>query len=511
MRVDLEEGQEVVWKPIHRRQAELLSATEDEIFFGGAKGGAKSEAVLIKPLKQVHLDRYKALILRQTFPEVQELIDRSHRYYPRLAQRPVWNGSLKRWTFPNPDTPLGTGGAIVQFGHCKTVEEVKLYHGGEWATIGYDEVADLADERVWIELIAENRCPNPKVRRQMIGTGNPGRPGHPWCKRRFIDKCGKRGERIYTYTLTLPSGELVERTRRFIPSKVTDNPIYANDPVYMAALVSLPQTLRRQLLEGDWDAGFGMALEELDEHVHFVPRFTIPPHWTQFGAFDWGYQHPWVFGHYAVDEDGTIFKLDTIRGRGMSDRRIHERIANRIPVAELSYVVAGHDCWAEHKARGDETTPSTAERFSQFDPPILMTKANIGRPAGLKNFREQVAWKEIESGGADGEPNVYWMETEGNHKAFESCASMVIDPDDPEDALKMNADPMTGEGGDDDYDETRYALASRPRRAMPTWQQADIRAWSKSVLTYEMEVGRRHRSKIEVRPRRSNLLSMDGY
>jgi len=511
LQIKLEEGQRLIWKPISRRQVELLGAVEDEVFFGGAKGGAKSESILIKPLKQTHLERYKALILRQTFPEVQELIDRSHRYYSDIASKPSWNGSLKRWTFPNPNNFTGAGGAIVQFGHCKTVEEVKLYHGGEWATIGYDELADVKEERVWVELIAENRCPNPLVRRQMIGTGNPGRPGHPWCKRRFIDKCGKRGENIYVHEITLPNGEVVTRTRRFIPSKVTDNPIYANDPVYMAALMSLPKVLRDQLLHGDWDAGFGLALEELDEHVHIVPAFNVPRTWTQFGAFDWGYQHPWVFGHYAVDEDGRVFKVNTIRGRWMSDRRIHERITSKVEVDRLAYVVAGHDCWAEHKARSDETTPSTAERFGQADPPITLSKANIARAAGLRNFREQVSWKEIESGGADGEPNFFWMDTDANRASFEAIASMVVDPDDPEDALEVDADPMTGEGGDDDYDETRYGLASRPRRAQPTWQEQDVRAFSKAVLKYEMEK-RRGGGPIKIRRRRrAGLVSMDGY
>ncbi|MDH3291556.1 MAG: hypothetical protein OEO20_11495 [Gemmatimonadota bacterium] len=508
MKIRLEEGQRLLWKPISKRQVELLRSTEDEVFFGGAKGGAKSEAVLMKPLKQVHLERFKALILRQTFPEVQELIDRSHRYYTDMAERPVWNGSLKRWTFPNPNTTFGTGGGIIQFGHCKTKEEVKLYHGGEWAQINYDEVADVKDEAVWIELIAENRCPNPLVRRQMIGTGNPGKPGHPWCKRRFIDRCGKQGQTIYRYDLKLPNGDVVQRTRRFIPSRVTDNPIYANDPVYMAALMSLPEVLRRQLLFGDWDAGFGLALEELDEMVHIIPSFKVPASWTQFGALDWGYQHPWVFGHYASDEDGRLYKLNTIRGRWMSDRLIAERINDKVPVQELSYIVAGHDCWAEVKARSDDITPSTAERFQAAG--IILSHANISRAPGLRNFREQVAWKGIDSGGTDGEPNFFWMDTPTNRKAFEACASMVVDPDDAEDALGVDANPMTGEGGDDDYDETRYALASRPRRAQPTWQEGDVRAFSKAVLEYEMELGRRHRSRVTVR-RRGAYVSLDGY
>lgn len=479
-----------LWEPNSQPQYDFCNAIEDELFYGGSKGGAKSDAILFKSLRQIHLASYKALILRQSFPEVQELIDRSHRIFPLMSEKPKWNGELKRWQFP----VHGSGPAIIKFGHCKSVDEVKQFHGQEWPYIGFDEAADVEDENVWINLLAEIRCPNPNVKRQGAATGNPGRPGHGWCKRRWIDKCGKSGQRIYRYHLTLPSGEVVYRTRRFIPAKVTDNPVYANDPVYMANLLSLPEILRRQLLYGDWDAGFGLALDELDEAIHFVPSFNPPAHWRCFGSFDWGYSHPWVFGWYCLNEDGLIFKQGTLRGRLMSDRRIIERIKHHVPWERLKYIVAGHDVRSVYKARRDDRTPSTAETFAKDG--LFLTNANIARHGGLKNFREQLAWKGIEAGNVDGEPNFYWMDTPENHKAFERIQMITIDPDDAEDALKVNADPVTGEGGDDDFDETRYALASRPIRSMPTWQDVDIRAFSKSVLQHEMETGRRHRSKV---------------
>jgi hypothetical protein len=478
--------EKIVWAPLSKPQTDFCKATETEVLFGGAKGCAKSDAILFAALSQIHLDRYKALILRQTFPEVQELIDRSQRSFPEMANPPKWAGDLKRWTFP--------GGGILQFGYCKTKDEVQRYHGQEWAYIGFDEVGDVPDERVWVMLMAENRCPNPEVIRMMRGTANPGKPGHPWVKRRFIDKCGKLGEKIYRFRYEMPGGLVATMSRRFIPARVTDNPIYANDAVYMANLFSLPEMIRRQLLYGDWDAGFGMALDELSEDVHLVQEFEIPPHWTQFGSFDWGFAHPWVFGHYAVNEDGVIFKIATYTGRLMSDRLIGEQIKNYVDVNRLEYIVAGHDCWAHHGARRDDTTPSTHERFSEQG--IYLTRASVARYAGLRNFREQVAYKGRLSGGEDGEPNFYILQTPGNMKCFESLQNMIVNPDDPEDALKINADPITGEGGDDHYDETRYALASRPTRPKSTWQDQEVRAFSRETLLFEMEKSRRHRSPL---------------
>ena len=258
----------------------------------------------------------------------------------------------------------------------------------------------------------------------MRGTANPGKPGHPWVKRRFIDKCGKLGEKIYRFRYEMPGGLVATMSRRFIPARVTDNPIYANDAVYMANLFSLPEMIRRQLLYGDWDAGFGMALDELSEDVHLVQQFEIPGHWTEFGAFDWGFAHPWVFGHYAINEDGVVFKINTYTGRLMSDRLIGEQIKNYVDVNRLDYIVAGHDCWAHHGARRDDTTPSTHERFAEVG--IYLTRASVARYAGLRNFREQVAWKGRLSGGEDGEPNFYILDTPGNMKCFENLQNMIV-------------------------------------------------------------------------------------
>lgn len=481
--VALDPEVDILWRPFPGMQTRALQAHEFEVLVGGSKGPGKSDVILAGSLRQVERTAYKALILRQSFPELQELIDRSHRIFPYLPERPSWRGSpLYRWAFPS--------GAVIDFGYCSRPEDVQRYHGKEYARIGFDELGDVADERVWTLLMAECRCPDPAVRRQMIASANPGKPGHPWIKRRFVDPCGKRGERVYEETFVNPfTGESFVLTRRYIPGRVTDNPVYANDPLYMSQLLSLPEVLRRQLLFGDWDAGFGLALDELDESVHMVAPFDVPKHWTLFGSFDWGYQHPWVFGVYAANEDGTIYKLDTVHGRHMRDDEIIDRIKHKVQRwKDLRYVVAGHDCWADYKAHGD-SGPSTEGRFSQAGIPL--TKAAINRPQGLNTMRHYFAWRGRGPEGQDDDPACYLLDTPGNRWCFAQLQGMVVDPDDPEDALKVNADPMTGEGGDDGYDETRYALASRPPRAPSSWSTEQVKAWAPATLKYEYETHRR--------------------
>jgi len=275
-------------------QQRALQATTDELFVGGAKGPGKSDVIVVKATWQVNKEAYKALILRETYPELQELMDRSHRLYPRLPTPPAWSGELRRWIWPNR--------TIVKFGYCSRREDVQAYQGGEWALIGFDELGNHKDPRTWIDLLGENRCPNPEVLTQAVGSGNPGFAGHMWTKRRFVDTCGKNGERVHFEPVELPDGRILHLSRAFVPGRVWDNPVYANSAAYMGRLASLPEVLRRQRLFGDYDAGTGAALDELDESVHICRPFPIPAHWPMYGAFDWGYAHWWVLVVCAVTE-----------------------------------------------------------------------------------------------------------------------------------------------------------------------------------------------------------------
>ena len=65
----------------------------------------------------------------------------------------------------------------------------------------------------------------------MGSTTNPGGPGHDSYKQRFLTDC--------------------EAPRRFIPSKISDNPSL-NEAQYRASLMHLDPVTRERLMEGDW-------------------------------------------------------------------------------------------------------------------------------------------------------------------------------------------------------------------------------------------------------------------
>ena len=432
----------ILWAPHPNMQTELLEATEFECFAGGAAGPGKSDALLVAGLLYTHISTYRALILRASFPELRELMDRAHEIFPSLGA--VWTESEKRWTFPS--------GATYEFGYCSTFADVQRYRGQEYGFIGFDEIGDLAEMRTWTFLMTRCRSKDLRVRPRMRCTANPGGIAHPWLRKRYIDPCGKNGERVYTDPKT-------GLTRRFIPGRVLENPtLLANNPQYIAQLRAQPEMIRRQLEEGDWDAGTGAALDELSEDKHIVPWFEVPDHWkrTIWGAFDWGFRHPFAFGVFCTDEDGGVWLLDSVHGRQLLDLEIVDRIKESLEPEGLvpRISVAGHDAWHDIKAR-TERGPTTAETFAKHGVPLV--KAEISRVAGLKNVRNYLAWRSRE----DETPRFRMRDTPGNRKVFETMENMVVDPDNMEDVLKVDAD-SDGEGGDDAFDAIRYGLMRRP-------------------------------------------------
>ena len=90
----------VIWQP-QPKQAAWMARPEYESLYGGAAGGGKSEAAVMEATRQVHIPYYKALILRKTYPELAELIDKTLNYYPRSFPGCRYNASTHTWTFPS--------------------------------------------------------------------------------------------------------------------------------------------------------------------------------------------------------------------------------------------------------------------------------------------------------------------------------------------------------------------------------------------------------------------------
>lgn len=82
---NLKNDKNIIWTP-QPKQAVFQSRPEYEALYGGAAGGGKSDALLTEALRQVHIGHYRGLILRKTYPQLSELIDRSRELYTKAYQ-----------------------------------------------------------------------------------------------------------------------------------------------------------------------------------------------------------------------------------------------------------------------------------------------------------------------------------------------------------------------------------------------------------------------------------------
>lgn len=308
---DIYQGRKAVWVP-QPRQAVFMARGEDEVLFGGAAGGGKSDVLVAEALRQVHIKHYKGLILRKTFPQLGELIDKTLNLYPQIFPKAKYNSTTHTWRFPS--------GAKIIFGSLPHSKDKYNYQGQAYDFIGFDELTQFTYDE-YIYLISRNRPNGPDTRVYMRATANPGGIGHGWVKDRFITAAPPMTTVWEEAKAKLPNGEerILKRSRIFVPSLLTDNEaLIRNDPGYMARLASLPEAQRKALLYGDWDSFSGQVFTEWRNNpdhyadhrwTHVIDEFEPPAWWSYYRSMDWGYRKPFSIGWWAVDNDGVAYRI----------------------------------------------------------------------------------------------------------------------------------------------------------------------------------------------------------
>ena len=299
----------VVWQP-QPKQISFLERSEYEVLYGGAAGGGKSDAAVMIPLLQVHIPHFKALILRKTYPQLSELIEKSLIYYKRAFPKAKYNSTEHRWRFPS--------GASVTFGSMQNLQARENYRGKQFDVIIFDELTHFTWEE-YSFMFSRNRPSGEGTRCYIRATTNPGGVGHVWVKDRFITAAPPMTRITGTLTVPNENGGVreVKRSRIFVPAKVFDNQaLLKNDPNYVANLAMLPEAERQAQLEGSWDSFEGQVFTEWrndPEHyfdrrfTHVIDPFDIPSWWKIYRGLDWGFSRPFSVGWFAVDEQNTIY------------------------------------------------------------------------------------------------------------------------------------------------------------------------------------------------------------
>ncbi len=156
----------------------LVTCPIFEVFYGGARGGGKTDGVLGEWL--AHAARYEenaiGLMIRRERTQLIETIERSRQLYAPLGAR--LHEQDKMWRFPN--------GARLRFAYLEHDADAEAYQGHSYTRVYVEEIGNFPSPAPIMKLMATLRSAS-GVPVGFRATGNPGGPGHGWVSERYID------------------------------------------------------------------------------------------------------------------------------------------------------------------------------------------------------------------------------------------------------------------------------------------------------------------------------------
>lgn len=311
------------------KQKKFMGDKHRYVAYGGARGGGKSwVAMWMAILLALAYGGIRICIVRKTMDELRN--NYIYKMVPILNGIARYNKSERIFFFPK--------GSTIKFEYCACDRDLDHFQGAEYDVLFIDEACLLMEE--WIDkidactrgvhfdpvtgMLVERKFPNRTY--YML---NPGGPSHGYFKRLFIDR---RFE-----------AEEVPENYSFIQALVTDNPILLEqNPDYMNTLKKLPPKLRDAWLYGRWDVFEGQFFEDFRQEPDMIAAeaagcpdskeklradrrwcHVIAPidlsmgearSWTIFRSYDFGYGKPFSCAWWAVDFEGTMYRVLELYG-----------------------------------------------------------------------------------------------------------------------------------------------------------------------------------------------------
>jgi len=266
-----------------------MASAADELFYGGAAGGGKTDLVLGLALTA----HRRAIIFRREYPQIKAMVDRLAEI---LGTRRGWNGQERIWRLAGPQT----GRRQIEFGACQHPGQERRFQGRAHDLKAFDEITHFAEGQ-YRYLTGWLRSADPAQRCRVVCTGNPPTdaegewvltrwapwldpqhpdPARPGELRWFIEVEGGEREVEGPEPVTHRGRRLAPRSRSFVPARVEDNPHLAEGG-YIATLEGLPEPLRSLMREGR----FGATFE--DDPWQILPSAWVAAaqaRWTRDGA-----------------------------------------------------------------------------------------------------------------------------------------------------------------------------------------------------------------------------------
>ena len=124
-------GAAIRWSPQQGPQIHAIDVQfVQELLFGGARGGGKSDFLLGDFTRGVELGvEWRGILFRRTYPELEELISRSKLMYPENFPGCEFREGSKTWHFPS--------GATLRMRYLEREADASRYQGHQYSWIGW--------------------------------------------------------------------------------------------------------------------------------------------------------------------------------------------------------------------------------------------------------------------------------------------------------------------------------------------------------------------------------------
>ena len=365
-------------------QRRFHDADEFDVGYGGIAGAGKSLALLMDAVAAaVAHPGLRAGIFRRSFDEVEEsILSKVVVLQDDLAARfgAVYVGS------PRPELRFRNGSAI-RFRYAETLADATRRQGGEYQLIGIDERQQV-DPAVPRYLETRIRSGRPGV--PVLGirsTFNPGDVGHADLKERYIDRTNAGA---HTYERRDDDGVGTGQWVRFVAGVRST---HINESYWRQLDTIEDPVLRRQLAEGDWDAGGGLMFTETwRRHTHVVTaeQVPIPAGATVVRArgVDYGMTNPFCCLWGALLSDGLVVVYRELYERNLTPVEQAQMIlASEEPHERYLPLVAHLDpaCWSQYanvKRNSGVPPKSIASDYAKVG--VTVVRANNDRIGGVR-------------------------------------------------------------------------------------------------------------------------------
>jgi hypothetical protein len=454
---------------------------------GGSRGGAKSGgARRCMLLRRLRYPNTPGLLLRRTYPDLYKShIVKLFEEYPAL--REFWREQSKELKLPN--------GSRLFFGSAEHPGDLAAFYSAEFADIVPDEAQEWSQGELE-SLAGSLRCTsNQDIQPKMVfpfmpGVGESGIPptGLPYLKRVFVDGeiRGHEAHQQWTFVRAF-AWDNIEWSRKALENEeFTEDDYYAwtddqrrdyflTRTEYGATLNSITNAAKREAwLYGKFDMFQGQYFNfDRARHVISIEEALkrIKPWHKRWASGDWGYDHPHDIQWHSEDEFGRVLTYREIWGREVGEEQLGAKVTS---LDKLDTQRRWQPCKA-FPFSWDAGKQS--KRSSRQFPKSIVQLFNDALGAGIpKAFpadsspgSRMAGWRLMSqlldaTAGPEGQETPMWQIVEGDteaegmgcNKLIECIPSLVRDPDNTEDVLKV--DWTENQIGDDPADANRMGI-----------------------------------------------------